>query len=84
MKHEAKRTRDWIKSPEFDEACTHLFTRIQRARGSTWPMPPTLEFVPGARAQEGAELMIRGPHTFKQSDLARAIRAAPKTGAGKV
>ena len=30
MKHEAKRTRDWIMSAEFDEVCTHLFTRIQR------------------------------------------------------
>ena len=30
MKYEAKRTRDWIMSAEFDEVCTELFTRIQR------------------------------------------------------
>ena len=29
-------------------------------------------------------MMSRGPHTFKQCDIERAIRAAQKTGAGKV
>jgi hypothetical protein len=28
--------------------------------------------------------MSRGPQTFKQSDLTRAIKAAKKAGAGKV
>jgi hypothetical protein len=30
MKHDAKRTRDWIMSAEFDEVCMQLFARIQR------------------------------------------------------